>query len=59
MGREYTVSEETYDKLSAMLTDYETGTAEEKEKWVDKDTAEKWSRCFYAFLSEIQSEMSK
>ena len=58
MGRCYQVSEETYDKLSEMLTIFENRLDTSRDDTPPMDDFD-WLDQFYWFLCHLQSEMNK
>ena len=48
------ISEETYDKLCALLTDFENDNADEDDENYMSDG--EWLDCFYDMCAEIQKE---
>lgn len=57
MGREYTVSEETYDDLCRRLTEFENSTDDPRDD--DYLSDGEWMDYFYDMLVKLQKEMDK
>ena len=57
MGREYTVSEETYDELCIRLTEFENSTDDPNDD--DYLSDGEWLDYFYEMLVKLQNEMNK
>lgn len=57
MGREYTISEETYDEMCIRLTEFENSTDDPRDE--DYLSDGEWLDYFYEMLVKLQNEMDK
>ncbi len=57
MEREYKISENTYDELSKMLTDFENSTDDPSDEEYLSDG--EWLDVFYDFCCKLQNEINK
>ena len=57
MKREYSLSEELYDKLSRTLTEFENATDDERDEEYMSDG--EWLDVFYDLCVKIQREVNK